>query len=194
MKNSMKILAAGFLLAWTPMAAQASPVELVLNGGFEDGLTGWSCTGADWCRTDGIPHSGSGALITYDKLGFGTLTQTIATTVGTEYDFSFWSFESYKYEHAGNILRYSIDGALPTTALTTLSYAQTTDSFVASGASAVISFFIETDHGTGHWTLDDVSVTAAIAAVPLPAAFPLFAAGLGAMGFAARRKKRPANS
>jgi hypothetical protein len=46
--------------------------------------------------------------------------------------------------------------------------------------------------GTGIPSTDGGTVSIALATTPLPAAFPLFAGGLGRVGFLARRKKRKA--
>jgi hypothetical protein len=46
--------------------------------------------------------------------------------------------------------------------------------------------------GTGISSSDVGTVTIALATTPLPAAFPLFAGGLGVVGFLARRKKQKA--
>ena len=57
--------------------------------------------------------------------------------------------------------------------------------FVADGTSNTISFG-ENDFGPSYIGLDDVSITA----TPLPAALPLFATGLGALGLLGWRRKR----
>lgn len=169
----------------------AASANLIVNGGFESGLSGWACTGADQCGNivDGgiFPHSGSDALQGFDNSGFATLSQTIVTSAGASYDFSLWSFTNK--DVAGNVLRYSLDGGAIQTALRTSVYAESLGSFVASGASALIEIYFETDPGTGIWLIDDVSVTAA---VPEPAVLGLFGLGLIGIGAARRRKQSAA--
>jgi hypothetical protein len=173
----------GFVMA----PANAVTTELVTNGGFETGdLTGWTCTGAVRCNTDTFsPHTGTYSMVGFDNTGFATLmSQTIATTVGATYDFSFWSHLSIDLT-AANILRYSLDGGAVITVANTLAYLQTTDSFVASGTTPVIQFFFETDEGTGLWLIDDVSLTL----IPLPAALPMFLLALAGFGFVGRQRR-----
>ena len=178
---------AGLALAATATASHAT-TELVSNGGFESGLAGWSCTGADLCGTTSAANSGSLAFEGYENSGFGTLSQSVSTIAGQTYDVSFFSMT---WDYPGNVLRYSLDGGPAVTAVRTTSYAQTFASFVASGASAAIEFYFETDPGTAVWRIDDVSVTGATSAVPLPAALPLMASGFAVLGVAARRRRRP---
>jgi hypothetical protein len=63
-----------------------------------------------------------------------------------------------------------------------------TSNFIADGTSNTISFAENFPVGVvpSYVGLDDVSVTA----TPLPAALPLFATGLGALGLLGWRKKR----
>ena len=62
--------------------------------------------------------------------------------------------------------------------------------FIADGAAATITFLGLTGSGYGT-ALDGVSIAreTTVTVVPLPMAFPLFAAGLGALGVIRRRKK-----
>jgi len=85
-----------------------------------------------------------------------------------------------------------IDGTsvldLPGTAIDT--WTNYTFSFTGTGSDALT---IEAQTNPGEWYADDVSVTGAAvgtSAAPLPAALPLFASGLGAMGLLGWRRKR----
>jgi len=185
--NTLKSIAAATLLSCAPAFASAA-TELVSNGGFETGdLSGWTCLDANYCEaTTGTPHSGTYSLQGYDNVGFATLSQTIATTTGASYDFSAWVYSNY--DNPANIFGYSLDGGATTSLGTSTVYTQILDTFVASGTSAVISLFFETDGGTGTIRIDDISVVQT-AAVPVPAALPMLLLGLGGLGVAARRKK-----
>ena len=164
-----------------PVAAGAVPI---INGGFETGnLTGWTCTGADRCEADtDAPHSGVWSLVGFDNSGFATLSQTTGTTIGETYTFEFWSFRNVS--SPANILRYQI-GAGPVVLVTPSAlYALTTTTFLATAASTAISFYFETDPGTGLWFIDDVSVSP----IPEPAALTLL--GLGLAGVVTRRLRK----
>ena len=65
--------------------------------------------------------------------------------------------------------------------------------FVALGGATLVSLIGDTPNNTIYIGLDNVNVdfvSGPTGATPLPAALPLFAAGLGAMGFLAKRRKR----
>jgi hypothetical protein len=66
-----------------------------------------------------------------------------------------------------------------------------TFNFTASAASTTLGFFNGNTIGSLNG-LDNVTVTdqGAVSATPLPAALPLFASGLGAMGLFGWRRKR----
>jgi hypothetical protein len=175
------------------LIATSEPLQaaVITNGGFETGdLTGWSASGADLADVVTlIPHSGSYHFLGYDNIGFATLSQSFSTLSGSTYDLDFWSHVSSS--SSANILRYQLDAGPIVTVPLTLSYALTTDSFIANGPTTTLSFFFETDFGTGAWRIDDVSVTqTSINAVPEPTSLAMFGIVAGAAGIAARRRRR----
>lgn len=156
--------------------------NLVTNGGFETGnLTGWTAFGGQYTNVSTGGHSGAFKFEEFDNSGFATLQQSLATVAGTTYDLSFWS-RAY-VDVGGNILRYQAGSGPIATAVRTTSWSQTTDSFVATGASTMLSFYIETDPGTATWLLDDISVVAS-SSVPDSSNLVVFViAALGLVGF-----------
>jgi hypothetical protein len=188
MKFSSIFAVAALALVLAPVA-QATPVELVSNGGFETGdLTGWSTSGADlasaWSVGEDGPHSGTYFFIGFDNDGVATLSQTLATTIGNTYSFSFWSNTNCA-SCPGNILGYQFGGGPLVTVANFFPWGLTSGSFVATSALTSLTFFFETDPGTGTHRIDDVSVTGE---VPEPATLSLL--GLGLLGAVAARRRR----
>ena len=184
----MRILATTALAFAMPIAANAVSVELIENGGFESGLTGWSCVDADRCNPS--PGFSGDGIFGFDNSGYATLSQSVGTVIGETYDFSFYARVTQP-EAAGNILGYSLDGGARVDIANSSSWMLFEDSFVASGATALIAIFFETDSGTGTWYIDEVSVMgpAAVSAVPVPASIGFALSGLAALGLVRRRRR-----
>ena len=175
------------LAAISPVSARA---DLITNGGFETGdLTGWNCSGADDCDAySSNPHSGDYALEVFDNDGYATLSQTISTTIGTTYDYFFFS---RVYSHLeGNQLGYSFSGyANAVFVPASLNYSQTFGSFLATSSSTPVEFYFSTDPGSSYWLLDDVSVTPRTASVPEPGTLLLLGFGLCGLAGLARKMR-----
>lgn len=181
-----KLIAAAMFILMIPFSANAT--ELIINGGFESGLSGWSSSGADLMTVySGYGVSGSAAALGFDNTGFATLSQTISTTPGATYDFSFYSLA---YQIAGNQLGYSFSGFDNAVFVqTTTSYLQTLDSFLATAPTTSVELYFATDPSTGYWCIDNVSVQQETAPVPEPGTFVLFGAGMAGLAFLNRRRK-----
>ena len=69
-------------------------VNLITNGGFENGTTGWTPQGtATIAEETGTVHSGSKSLkLTRDGSGNTAVQQGVATSIGVEYNASGWLF------------------------------------------------------------------------------------------------------
>jgi hypothetical protein len=183
-------------------AQSASAQELVVNGGFET-VTG-NATFPDWPAEwsascpgfggIGLNHHHTGTYGAY--LGNGcTLSQTIATTAGQSYNFSFWLRRI-----AGQTISASWNGVqqLFTNDSIAANFIQRSAVVTAVGASSVIEF--SSTIGAGNYlSIDDISVqstgetpTAPSTTVPEPSTVALTTAGLLCVAGAARRRRRRA--
>jgi hypothetical protein len=179
-------LAAGLLIA--PLSPARA--NLVSDPGFESCIPpgGPGETPPDWSGTAicaGRPHSGTWAA------GFAspsaTLSQSIATTPGDTYDFSFW-LESPDPPQPPNSFTASFGSDVVLNLTNVFPFHYTFEDFTvtAAAASTTISFTASTPAPGSFWFLDDVSVTA----VPAPALSPLGPALVGLFLLARRAYRR----
>jgi hypothetical protein len=188
-----KLFSLVFCAALAGFSTSASAVNLVANGGFETGdFASWTHFGGvdsqDGVCNNACPHSGTFGA------SFGTLfsdsgiTQDIVTVPGAHYTVSFWFRNRTLGEGISNDFLISFGGATLTSGTNVSPFLYTLFSFdaVANSTSSTLSFSFRNE--PSFFNLDDVTVEAA--ATPLPAAFPLFAAGGTLLGFLAWRRKR----
>jgi hypothetical protein len=185
-KLSALVLCATALVFCNPARA-----DLVTNGGFETGsFSGWTLTGDSsfngvQCPGPGASVHGGNCSAFFGPVGTtGGISQNLATTPGTEY-----RVDLFLKPDGGTPSAFSVTfGATTLTSLTNLAASSTFIEFTffatATAANTVLGLNFRDD--PGFILLDDVSVNA----VPLPAALPLFATGLGALGLLSWRRKQ----
>lgn len=187
-------VAAAFLLV--PAATTASAANLVQNGDFEAGVTGWVCSVSSdsACRADDVvsgvgPGAGAESFFGYENRGTATLTQTVMTNIGDDYTFSFIAALTTVGGVGVNTLSYTLGGgaAAAVAGLVNGQYQSYSSQFTATGASTDIVFSWSTVGGSGGVRIDSVALTPS--AVPLPAALPLLGAGLGGLAMVRRRAR-----
>ncbi|HLI84610.1 MAG TPA: PEP-CTERM sorting domain-containing protein [Bryobacteraceae bacterium] len=194
-------------MCWTGLAlalglslgAATARADLVTNGGFETGtLEGW--TNAGWATDTSSffvqPVSGN----YFAKTGVEcqdtspcTLSQTLSTTPGQEYTFSFdfnpgLNADGYFFTYNGDT-KVSWGGVqiidLVGGALGWTHYSFTEE---ATGSSTTISFYGYQDPSFNG--LDNVSVNALPTAVPEPGTWTMLLLGLGGLGAMLRTRPR----
>jgi hypothetical protein len=180
-----------------PSALRAA--ELVTNGGFEAAnFIGWTATTNSFLLVTG-PHDGvspfAGSFFASNGCTEPTspcdISQTLSTKAGTTYHLSFaFNPGSGVDGTTEGDTKVFWDGSLVIDLLGgAIGYTPHGFDLLASSASTALLFSgFQIPAFSG---LDNVSVNS-VGAVPLPAALPLFASGLGVMGWVARRKKRKA--
>ncbi len=136
--------------------------NLIANGGFEGGLTGWSLTGDlsySGLRTN-IAHTGSNSVAFGTTGGTSRLAQTFATVPGESYQLEFWlrtlggPQSNFEALWGGTTLVALADS--PSQPFTRYSFTVT-----ASGSSTTLAF--DGRHVPSYWFLDDVTLTTATA-------------------------------
>lgn len=179
--------------------SMSSHAEVVTNGGFDNGLTGWTTNNAFLGNGDyAVPSGNPAAVLGSSFLRPGRIQQTLNTVAGQTYDLSF-TYWGWNPASTGKTLDLLIDVVGAATQLsdvqTTASYVTPTDpsayyrmsySFVADSASSLLRF----QHSNTDTTLaiDDVSVTArTVQGIPEPSTGLLALAALGALTSLRRR-------
>jgi len=155
----------------------------------------------------GAPAQGGNYYISWGHTGGygGTLSQTFTTAINQAYSVSYYLTQQQipaadQLTQNQSVTATAYDGTAPLGTLTTLlltpddQWNLYTFDFVATSTSTTLTFFNATPSnggGNSNWGLDNVSANAVAApgATPLPAALPMFAAGLTGLGVLRWRRK-----
>jgi hypothetical protein len=131
------------------------PTDLVVDGGFENGFTGWREKGSGDFSLTTDAHSGTAAAALHDSGGPpGRLSETLATVVGETYTLAFWlantaaGNNSFVAKAGGQTLYTETNAGIE-------NFIQHTASFTATSSSTTLQFQFQ---NSASWHLDDVSV------------------------------------
>lgn len=184
--------------------AQAAP-NLVSNGGFESGYTGWAQTGNttyDFVGPD-KPRTGSSSAFFGASCGVNPapgcvstsgITQTLTTADRHIYAFEFYLLDlgSGSGNFLAQLLADGVSLVRQDLGLNNQDYLKFSGEFIGTGDDTVLSFVF--GHDSTWWSLDDVSVTdtgrlAPLNSAPEPAGILLLGLALAAAGLATRRQR-----
>lgn len=202
MKHPALLLVPLLLAAMPVSTAAADPINIVKNPGFEDGQANWRTNAGsfyDWSRLELYAHSGVGSVRSdcspqtcLGANGYG-FYQDLSTVAGESYDLSFWLGNLtgeglYQVWWGGNMVAEH-------------GIARGTEEFVfyddLLARSSQTRLWITGGTTGSYLSFDDFSVTLAgttpspgpVAAVPEPGTYGMMLAGIGVLGYVARRRR-----
>lgn len=167
-------------------ATSASALSLVDNGGFESGsFSGWIKDGMYMYVSGNHPMSGAFAADLGTSGALGSLSQTIMTIPGYEYELRFdlansggLNNEFYALVNGTKLFSLVNGGNTP--------YSTISEIFTAGATPTEITFLERND--VGAFSLDNISVD--LAPVPEPSTLLLLGIGLLGAGFFRKRMQR----
>jgi hypothetical protein len=202
----MKTTTLSLMLAAGLSAGSAHASNLLVNPGFElpgtgyvslpgnsTAITGWTTVlnGVEWFNATSFGGAADGVMIVdlanYTYTG-GGIEQTFATVVGQSYDLSF-SLGTMQASGRDGTAHIDVTVAGVTTGYDVINHTGSlvwtavTQSFTASSSSTTLRF---TNTQNPHLHFANVDA-ASVSAVPEPETYAMLLAGLGLVGFAARR-------
>ncbi|MFF3450470.1 chitinase [Streptomyces sp. NPDC002667] len=134
--------------------AQAADVNNVKNGGFESGLSNWTCSAGSGTTVSSPVHSGAAALkATPAGQDFAQCSQSVAVKPNSTYTLSAWVQGSYTYIGASGTGTTDVSTWTPNTAWTQLS-----TTFTTGASTTSVTVWTHGWYGQPAYLADDVSV------------------------------------
>ncbi|MFF9584317.1 chitinase [Streptomyces achromogenes] len=134
-------------------AARAADADVAVNGGFESGLTGWTCTAG---TTVGSPvHSGSSALQATPAGGDNAqCAQTVTVQPGAQYTLSGYVRGSYVYLGASGTGTTDVS----TWTQSAPDWQKLSTTFRTGAATTKVTIYTHGWYGTGAYQADDITL------------------------------------
>ncbi|GAA3011459.1 hypothetical protein GCM10020229_23700 [Kitasatospora albolonga] len=135
--------------------ASAAPVNLLSNGDFEAGLTGWSCAAGSGSVVSNPVHGGAAALSAAATAGdTAQCQQTVAVQPNTTYTLAGWVQGSYVYLGATGT-GVNAQSWLPSAT----GWTQLSTSFKTGASTTSVTVYTHGWYGQGTYRADDLTLT-----------------------------------
>ncbi|MER6226787.1 glycoside hydrolase family 18 protein [Streptomyces sp900105755] len=136
-------------------AARAADADLAVNGGFESGLSGWSCTAGSGTTVNSPVHSGSSALqATPAGSDNAQCAQTVTVKPSSQYTLSGYVRGSYVYLGASGTGTTDVS----TWTQSAPDWQKLTTTFTTGASTTKVTIYTHGWYGTGAYYADDVSL------------------------------------
>ncbi|MEU0438082.1 glycosyl hydrolase family 18 protein [Streptomyces sp. NPDC006290] len=134
--------------------AQAADINNVKNGGYESGLSNWTCSAGSGTTVSSPVHSGSAALkATPAGQDFAQCSQSVAVKPNSTYTLSAWVQGAYTYIGASGTGTTDVSTWTPNTTWTQLS-----TTFTTGASTTSVTVWTHGWYGQPAYFADDVSV------------------------------------
>ncbi|MGW2277423.1 chitinase [Streptomyces sp. NPDC001770] len=151
---SVTLLAAGTLAAVAP-AASAADTDLARNGGFESGLTDWTCSAGSGAVVSTPVHGGASALkATPAGSDYANCAQTVTVKPGSTYTLSAWVQGDYVYLGASGTGTTDVS----TWTQSSGAWKQLKTTFTTGSATTSVTVWTHGWYGTSAYYADDLSL------------------------------------
>ncbi|MGW3450855.1 chitinase [Streptomyces sp. NPDC001076] len=150
-------------------AARAADADLVVNGGFESGLSGWTCTAGSGTTVNSPVHSGSSALqATPAGSDNAQCAQTVTVKPSSQYTLSGYVRGSYVYLGASGTGTTDVS----TWTQSAPDWQKLTTTFTTGASTTKVTIYTHGWYGTGAYDADDVSLVGPGGSTGQPPAAP----------------------
>ncbi|MER8237310.1 glycosyl hydrolase family 18 protein [Streptomyces sp. NPDC094049] len=172
--SAVAVIAAGMAVAGSVTAGASTPAEaaanLVLNPGFESGLSGWTCTGGSGVAVSSPVRSGSSALKgTPTGQDTARCTQTVSVQPNSAYTLSAYVQGSYVYLGATGT---GLTGTTSTWTASSASYGPLAVNFTTGPSTTSVTVYLNGWYGQPAYYADDVSLAGPGGTTPPPTTPP----------------------